>query len=108
LDKAKPFSISKRQVWEAYKRVKERVDDLARMFNPIIRGWINYYGRYYKSALYPALRYLDRRLARWAMGKYQRLRRHRQRSEHWIRRIARRAPGLFAHWRLLHRAVAGQ
>jgi hypothetical protein len=78
------------------------------MFNPIIRGWINYYGRYYKSALYPALRYLDRRLARWAMGKYQRLRRHRQRSEHWIRRIARRAPGLFAHWRLLHRAVAGQ
>jgi Group II intron, maturase-specific domain len=33
------------------------------MFNPVIRGWMNYYGRYYKSALYPALRYLDRRLA---------------------------------------------
>src|ERR671914_922939 len=38
----------------------------------------------------------------------KRLRRHRRRSEHWIRRIARHAPGLFAHWRLLHRAGAGQ
>ncbi|WP_446479848.1 group II intron maturase-specific domain-containing protein [Bradyrhizobium glycinis] len=30
----------------------KRIDDLARMFNPIIRGWMNYYGRYYESALY--------------------------------------------------------
>jgi RNA-directed DNA polymerase len=86
----------------------KRVDDLARMFNPIIRDWINYYGRYYKSALYPALRSLDRRLACWAMGKYKRLRRHRRRAEHWIRRIACRDRELFAHWRLLHRAAAGR
>src|SRR5579863_9280288 len=49
-------------------------------------GWITYYGRYYKSALYPTLRYLDRRLARWAMAKYKRLKRHRRRAERWIRR----------------------
>ena len=36
------------------------------MFNPNIRGWINYYGAYYKSALYPTLRHIDRILARWA------------------------------------------
>ncbi|WP_311972571.1 group II intron maturase-specific domain-containing protein [Bradyrhizobium agreste] len=41
------------------------IGDPARMFNPIIRGWMNYYGRYYKSALYPTLRHLDRCLARW-------------------------------------------
>ena len=40
------------------------------MFNPIIRGWLTYYGRYYPSGLYPTLQYLDRRLARWAEGKY--------------------------------------
>ena len=91
--------------WRLDCRIDKRVDDLVRMFNPIIRGWINYYGRYYKSALYPALRYLDRRLARWAMGKYKRLRRHRRRAEHWIRRIACRDRELFAHWRLLHRAA---
>ncbi len=93
--------------WQLRCRVDKRIDDLARMFNPVIRGWITYYGRYYKSALYPTLRYLDRRLARWAMAKYKRLRRHRRRSEHWIRRVACRELRLFAHWPLLHRATAG-
>jgi len=94
--------------WRFDCRIDKKVDDLARMFNPVIRGWITYYGRYYKSALYPTLRYLDQQLARWAMSKYKRLRRHRRRSEHWIRRMARQNPGLLAHWRLLHRAPAGQ
>jgi hypothetical protein len=41
------------------------------MFNSYIRGWINYYGRYYKSALYPTLRHIDRILAMhlsWSFG----------------------------------------
>jgi RNA-directed DNA polymerase len=94
--------------WRLECRIDKQVDDLARMFNPIIRGWITYDGRYDKSALYPTLRCLDRRLARWAMSKYKRLRRHRRRSEHWLRRVSRHDPGLFAHWRVLHRAAAGR
>jgi RNA-directed DNA polymerase len=94
--------------WQLGCRVDRRIDDLARMFNPIIRGWLTYYGRYYPSALYPTLRYLDGRLARWAQAKYKRLRRHRRRSEHRIRAIAHRDPTLFVHWRLLHRAAAGR
>jgi len=94
--------------WRLRCRIDKTVDDLARMFNPIIRGWMTYYGRYYKSALYPALRYLDQRLGCWAMAKYKRLRRHRRRAEHWMRRIAFRDPKLFAHWRLLHQATARQ
>jgi group II intron reverse transcriptase/maturase len=94
--------------WQLGCRVDKRIDDLARMFNPIIRGWITYYGRYYPSALHPTLRYLDERLARWAQAKYKRLRRHRRRSAHRIRAIAHRDPMLFVHWRLLHRAAAGQ
>ena len=93
--------------WQLRCRADKWVDDLARMFNPIIRGWINYYGRYYKSALYPTLRHLDRRLAHWAMAKYKRLRRHRRRAEHWIHTVALRDPTLFAHWPLLHRATTG-
>jgi RNA-directed DNA polymerase len=96
------------RAWQLGCRVDKRIDDLARMFNPIIRGWLTYYGRYYPSALYPTLRYLDRRLARWAQGKYKRLRRHRRRSEQRIRAIAHRDPRLFAHWHLLHRAAAGR
>ena len=88
--------------WQLRCRVDKQLDDLARMFNPIIRGWLTYYTRYYKSALYPTLQHLDRHLARWAMAKYKRLRRHRRRAEQWVRRVVRRQPGLFAHWRLLH------
>jgi group II intron reverse transcriptase/maturase len=94
--------------WQLGCRVDRWIDDLARMFNPVIRGWMTYYGRYYKSALYPALCYLDRRLARWAMAKYKRLRRHRRRAEQWVRKAASRDPRLFAHWPLLHHATAGR
>jgi len=92
--------------WQLGCRVDRWIDDLARMFNPIIRGWLTYYGRYYKSAIYPTLRYLDRRLARWAIAKYKRLRRHRRRAEQWVRKAALRDPRLFAHWPMLHRATA--
>ena len=94
--------------WQLRCRIDKWIDDLARMFNPIIRGWMNYYGRYYKSALYPPLRYLDRCLAHWAMAKYKRLRRHRRRAAEWVRRVVSRDPTLFAHWSMLHRAAAGR
>ena len=92
--------------WNWPLRSDKDLEDLARMFNPIISGWINYYGRYYKSALYPTLRCLDRRLVMWATRKYKRLRHHRRRATHWLNRIARKQPNLFAHWRLLY-ATAG-
>ena len=87
--------------WKLRCRVDRWIDDLARMFNPVIRGWLNYYGRYYKSALYPTLRYLNRCLMHWCMAKYKRLRRHRRRAVHWVRAVVRRDPKLFAHWPML-------
>ena len=86
--------------WKLPCRSDKSLNDLAGMFNAAIRGWVNYYGAYYKSALYPILRHIDRKLVRWASRKYKRLRGHRRRAEHWLRRIARRDRGLFAHWRL--------
>ena len=81
--------------WTLHERSDKTLDDLARMFNASIRGWINYYGRYYKSALYPTLRHIDRILARWAhrkfkslRRKFKSLRRHRRRTQQWLARIA--------------------
>ncbi len=71
------------------------------MFNPIIRGWIQYYGRYYRSALYLTMRKLDRDLALWAKRKYKKLRQHLRRATHWIARLSRRAPELLAHWQMV-------
>jgi len=63
---------------------------------------INYYGRFCPSALYPTLRHIDLILARWAAGKFKSLRGHKRRSRHWVARIARHQPRLFAHWSLLY------
>lgn len=93
--------------WQLRCRIDKDPEDLSRMFNPVIRGWIQYYGRYYKSALYPTLKYLDRRLVDWAMAKYKPKRRHRRRTAAWLRGLARRQPELFTHWRYIH-ATAGR
>ena len=87
--------------WRIHLRSDKAIDDLARMWNPILRGWIQYYGHFYKSALYPILRHFNVQLTRWAMRKYKRLRRHRRRAEYWLGGIARREPRMFAHWHLL-------
>lgn len=88
--------------WKLHLRSDKALEDLARMFNAVIRGWLNYYSAFYKSALYATLRQIDRRLVIWATRKFKRLRGHRRRATHWLERIARRQLGLFAHWRLLH------
>jgi RNA-directed DNA polymerase len=87
--------------WTLHIRSDKALDDLARMFNAHIRGWINYYGRFYPSALYPTLRHIDAFLVRWADRKFKSLHRHKTRTVHWLERIARRQPSLFAHWPLL-------
>lgn len=97
----------KARKWKMHLRSDKSLEDLSRMFGPTIRGWINYYGSFYKSALYPTLRQLNRTLLRWAMRKYKRLKRHRRRAEHWLGRIAERQPWLFPHWQLGVRPAAG-
>jgi len=87
--------------WRIHLRSDKAIDDLARMWNPVLRGWIQYFGRFYKSALYPVLRHFNALLVRWALRKYKRLRGHRRRAEHWLGRLARREPRMFAHWHLL-------
>ena len=69
------------------------------MFNRIVQGWINYYGFFYKSMLYPLLRHLNRKLTMWAMKKYKRLRRRERAATAWLRTIASRDPRLFAQWK---------
>jgi RNA-directed DNA polymerase len=85
--------------WGVARRSDKTLTDLALMFNAIIQGWINYYGRFYKSMLYPVFRHFNELLVAWAMRKYKRLRRHRGRARRFIADVARRQPGLFAHWR---------
>ena len=66
--------------------------------NPIVRGWMNYYGAFYRSALYPLLARINAYLVRWLRQKYKRLRgmHHAHRA---FTRATQREPRLFEHWR---------
>ena len=88
-------------------RNNQRLEDLARITNPSVRGWMNYYGRYYRSQCVQVLRHLNEALAAWARRKYKRFRRRERASMHWLGRIAHRDPNLFVLWRLGVKPEAG-
>jgi RNA-directed DNA polymerase len=81
-------------------RTQWSVDDIARQINPLLRGWIEYYGRYAPSALYPLFRYVNQLLLAWAMRKFKRFRAHKVRASCFLQRMARDSANLFVHWRL--------
>ena len=86
--------------WHIHRCSGETLEELSRFCNPILRGWINYYGRYYRSALYRVFNTLNRSLMRWAMRKYKRFKFHKCRATNWLRSIAKRQPDTFAHWQI--------
>jgi RNA-directed DNA polymerase len=85
--------------WHLARRSDKALDDLARMFNSIVQGWINYYGRFYRSELVRLLRRINEYLVRWARWKYKRLRRYPAKARRFLAEVYRREPDLFAHWR---------
>ncbi len=86
--------------WRMQLKSDVGIDDLSRMFNPVVRGWINYYGCFYKSQLYSVLRHMNRALMYWARRKYKKLAVHKRRASSWLGRLARNRPELFAHWQM--------
>ena len=88
-------------------RNNQTLEDLARVINPVVRGWMNYYGRFYRSKCVQVLRHLNEALAAWARWKYRRFKRRERASMHWLGRIALRDPNLFALWQLGVRPEAG-
>jgi group II intron reverse transcriptase/maturase len=83
--------------WRLHLRTGHTLAELARQVNPIVRGWMQYYGVFYRSALHPLLLRINAYLMRWLRRKYRRLRPFRTALACW-RRITRQQPRLFAHW----------
>ena len=74
------------------------LQDIARQINPLLRGWMGYYGRYAPSALYPLLRYVNHTLVAWAMRKCKRFKGHKILAGRFLERLARERSDLFVHW----------
>jgi group II intron reverse transcriptase/maturase len=83
--------------WRLHHRTGQTFGDLARRINPIVRGWMQYYGAFHRSALYQLLSRINAYLVRWIRNKYKRLRAVKKAIECW-RGITERYPRLLAHW----------
>jgi RNA-directed DNA polymerase len=83
--------------WRLHHRTHLTEADLARRINPIVAGWMNYYGAFHRSALYPLLERINAYLMRWIRKKYQRLRGRKKAQTAWTEAVQRR-PRFFAHW----------
>jgi RNA-directed DNA polymerase len=81
-------------------RTELSLQDIASKLNPILRGWIAYYGRFQPSALHPLFRHINKSLVAWAMRKYKRFRASKTRAGLFINEVSQKCPKLFAHWKL--------
>jgi RNA-directed DNA polymerase len=98
---AKGLRETVRRQWHLQRRTSMTLAELAEMMNPVLRGWIGYYGRFRPSALAAALRNINPALRLWVRRKYKRFKRRPQAAAAWVQRIASSEPHLFAHWELL-------
>jgi group II intron reverse transcriptase/maturase len=109
---ANPLSLKKMRDrtrgWRLRHHCHLQLDDVARMLNPILRGWWQYYGRFYPTEMWNKLfRCFDERLASWLRQKHKPLRGHRGRSLRLLSKIAQQNPQLFVHWQILGHATVG-
>lgn len=89
--------------WQLQRQTSTTIEDLSIRYNPVLRGWWNYYGTFSKSAMSRVYFQVDRKLACWARRKYKRLKSRLLASLDWLGCIARRHPDLFIHWQVLCR-----
>ena len=98
-DKAQKAIRKEVRSWKLQIKVDKTLEDISRMFNSKIQGWINYYTHYYKSEIYDTLKYINRCLTKWVRSKYKKKNSSRK-AVNWLTGIAKREPKLFAQWKL--------
>jgi RNA-directed DNA polymerase len=101
--KAKAAKGQQMRAWHLNRRSGTDLSGLAEEINPQVRGWINYYGAFYRSELSFLADRIDEHLHRWAMQKFKRLRNRPEKAWAWLHGVRRREPQLFAHWYLIAR-----
>lgn len=93
--------------WHLQLKCDKELGDLAHMFNPVLRGWMRYYGRFYGSAMASVWKHMNAYLARWLMRKYKHLARHKTRARRALGRLAASMPQAFVHWEAGYAPMAG-
>jgi RNA-directed DNA polymerase len=98
--------IAKRRIsevvrsWKIHKRSDLSIFDIAGFCNSKFRGWIGYYGKFYRSALYNIFKQFNTTLFNWADRKYKKLKGNKKKFFRWLKNFARIYPNLFEHWKM--------
>jgi RNA-directed DNA polymerase len=99
--KAKKAKGQQIRGWHLNRRSSADLSGLADQINPQVRGWINYYGAFYRSELRFLAWRINEHLARWAMQKFKRFRGKYAKAMAWLQKVYQYKPDLFAHWQLI-------
>lgn len=93
--------------WHIQLKNDKELNDLSAMFNPVLRGWLSYYGKFYASAMRPVWQHMNGFLVRWLMRKYKSLAWHKRRARKTLGRLAEAWPEAFVHWKAGYAPLAG-
>ncbi|MHB8339318.1 MAG: reverse transcriptase domain-containing protein, partial [Ignavibacteriaceae bacterium] len=85
-------AIRKERIWRC---TQIEISDIANYFNPKIRGWINYYGKYSNRSLRVVMMRIEMRLIKWTRKKYKI---GYRKSVAKLAVIKKANPKLFYHW----------
>jgi hypothetical protein len=83
--------------WRIHHRTATEQEKIAAWINPVVRGWMTHYGKFYWTELNALLRRINAYLVRWARRKYRRLRTYKK-ARRWWEGLTERQPHMFAHW----------
>lgn len=86
--------------WHIQLMNEKSVEDLARMFNSKLRGWHQYYGRFYPSAMSGIWHHLDWYLTQWVRRKFKRFSKHKRRARVYLGELKQQNQRIFFHWQL--------
>jgi RNA-directed DNA polymerase len=81
-----------------YRKSESPIKGIAEIVNPIIRGWMGYFGAFYPSQMRKTLRFIDLIVVRWAQRKFKRFKYKKKRAIKWLKELAGRYPAMFYHW----------
>jgi group II intron reverse transcriptase/maturase len=91
--------------WRIHRRTTATLAALAKQYNPVLRGWWNYFGEFYPSAMHSFAMYFDGKLMQWARRKYQTLERREQASVEWLIKMKNCFPRMFFYWSVTRYSV---
>lgn len=99
--KSKKRIFSEIRQWCLHKRSDLSMKEVANKINPVVRGWIEYYGAFFHSELLFIVHHLDKLLYRWVVRKYKKQGRNFKEADILVKRLKSASPNYFVHWSLL-------